>query len=176
MITAHYLTDLVSGLIDDISILLEAEEVLYEILSNGQFLINVDDINLIKEVRKGLIYQGTSYRYVYDYEKYYEIEPNVLRLKSSDYCYQWSKTISGLVRSHKDHEGERKFLVTSDVLGLDLFRVSKFVTSRFDAKKDSKIPFKYLNEFYALNKQFKYIKPVIAPNGEIAKVSRVINS
>lgn len=165
MITANYLSDIVSGLVDDISFCLEAEEVLFEILSDSELLINEDDIESIKLVDDRLIYRGISYRYVDNSNLSITDKPKIIERKINDFnsCFYWSKTLSGLNKKYADKK-DHDYLVSSVIEGLDMSSLLKKLVKFSRSIKKKGYDSRY-DEFYQLGSEYKSQELVVAPNG-----------
>lgn len=167
MLTANYLTDVLYGLIDDISTSLEIEEVMFEILMNDSLLIGEDDINYINKLDNKLIYSGRSYRYItLPSEKLPFLDRMDIvnkRINDITSCYYWSKSLFGLNKFNQSLPGE-KILVSSDINGLDMAKLTSRLIklSRLIKKQGYKSKF---NEFFQLRDTYRKTELVVAPNG-----------
>jgi hypothetical protein len=172
MLTANYLSDIISGLIDNISVCLEVEQVLFEILMSESLLINEDDIRHINIMDQKMIYSGPSYRYIIlpSEELPFTDQMKIIDKRFSELssCYFWSKTLLGLNKSDKHQAGE-KFLVSSDVKGLDMFRLTNQLVRLSKTIKKQGYTSKY-DEFYKMRSNYKKFESVVAPNGTGTKL------
>ena len=120
MLTANYLIDIISGVIKDIRIGLEAESYLFEVVNNPE-MVTPDDIRCIKTFCNDLIYNGQSYRYIFENDKHYmfDIDPT----KRS---YFWSKSLVS-IKKFGNIRSDKQELVFSCIEGIDLYKMSKYL-------------------------------------------------
>jgi hypothetical protein len=158
MLTANYLIDILSGVIKDIRIGLEAENYLFEVINNPE-MVTIDDIRCIKTFCKDLIYEGQSYRYIFSNENHYmfDIEP-------AKRSYVWSKSLTGVKKFSKIRT-DKKDLVFSCIEGIDLYKMSKHLVSLSRIIKRGGLQSK-LNEFTNIRNNSKKYELVIAPVGK----------
>lgn len=155
MLTANYLIDIISGVIKDIRIGLEAESYLFEVVNSPE-MVTPDDIRHIKTFCKDLIYEGQSYRYILENDKHYlfDIDPE----KRS---YLWSKSLASIKKFNTIKHNSQK-LVFSYIEGLDVYKMSKYLVqlSRI-IKKDGHQS--RLEDFITTRSDSKKFGLVIAP-------------
>lgn len=167
MLTANYLTDVLYGLIDDISTILEIEEVMFEILMNDNLLINEDDICRINKLDTKLIYSGRSYRYIFlpPEDLPFVKRMDIINRKFSNItsCYYWSKSLFGLNKFISDMDKE-KILISSDINGIDMAKLTSRLIklSRVIKKQGYKSKF---DEFFQMRDNYRKTELVVAPNG-----------
>ena len=178
MITANYLIDIVSGAVRDISFSLEVEEVLFEVLSNDELLINEDDIEAIRLIDNSLFYSGISYRYIDVKKDDLKMinEKKLLSKRISDFssCYYWSKSLVGL-NKNCSILGDSRYLVSSIVDGLDMLKMSNRLVkfSRSLKKKGHASRYDEFNQFRA---DYKIQQLIVAPNGQELELKTFIKS
>lgn len=160
MITANYFSDIISGIIKDITVGLETEEVMFEVINNPS-LITSEDIKLLKQTNKDIIYKGKSYRYIKDKNLLDSV--NLYDFGNTKQCYLWSKSLLGLSRSKNIIN--YKYLISSEIEGIDIFKISKYFIrlSRMIEKKGFN---NRMFEFNNLRDKSKTCKLVIAPIGK----------
>ena len=154
MLTARYLIDIVSGIIEDLSSLIEAESMLLESLFYNNYLISRDDINIVKKVNPELIYLGLSMRYI--------SEDRVMSkrwARDTDRCFLWSKSVDTLSKFRNQSD----YVIVSEVEGLDLFNVSTQVLNKTKKIKNETID--NYKEFQRLKRDSKRLGLIIAPLG-----------
>lgn len=160
MITARYLIDIVSGAIDDLTSLYEAESVLLESLFYNSFLVSEDDIRRIKDLDSSLIYHGPSIRFVSEESVF-----NKTWAYQNGRCYLWSKSYDGFNKLYKKSD----YVLVSEVEGLNLFNVSSQLIKNI--KLIDKNDFcNQLKEFQKLKRNSNRLDLVIAPLGNKSSI------
>ena len=159
MLTARYLIDIVSGVIEDLASLIEAESLLLESLVYNNYLISKDDISIVKRVNPELIYSGLSLRYI--------SENRVMSkqwAQNTERCFLWSKSVDTLNKLRNKSD----YVIVSEIEGLDLFNISSQVLNKTRQRKEETLD--SYKEFQKIKRDSKRLGLVIAPLGQDTSV------